>query len=147
MAELFIRQSIEIQAPAEKVWEVLTHPAMTRQYMFGCDVVSDWKIGSPVLWKGVLKGKELVYVKGQVVTYEPYRLLQYTTFGSEGKLADVPSNYVTVTHKLTPREGGILLEVSQGDFAGIEDSEKRYKDGLAGWSMIIPSIKDLAEKP
>lgn len=146
MKELFLRHSIEINASPEKVWKVLTDPEMTRQYMFGCDVVSDWKIGSPVLWKGKLKGQELVYVKGQVVHYEPCRLLSYTTFGSDGKLADVPSNYVTVTHKLTPRDGGVLLEVSQGDFAGIENSEKRYKDGQAGWEMIIPSIKDLAEK-
>ncbi len=35
--------------------------------MFGCETVSDWKTGSPLLWKGTYEGNEMVFVKGTVL--------------------------------------------------------------------------------
>jgi len=34
------------------VWDALTNPSMTKQYMFGCETVSDWETGSELLWQG-----------------------------------------------------------------------------------------------
>jgi hypothetical protein len=44
MPKLFVEKSIEINAPASKVWRIFTDPVLTRQ--MGGEYVSDWKAGS-----------------------------------------------------------------------------------------------------
>jgi uncharacterized protein YndB with AHSA1/START domain len=49
---------IEIDAPPTKVWSALTDPDQIKQYMFGSEVVTDWRQGSQIVWKGEYEGKE-----------------------------------------------------------------------------------------
>ena len=42
--------------PAE-VWDALTDPEKIRQYYLGADVTTDWKVGSPITWRGEWEGK------------------------------------------------------------------------------------------
>jgi hypothetical protein len=58
----------------------------------------------------------------------------------------VPSNYTTVTYELSPENGHTIFSVTQGDFVGIENSEKRYNETVACWNSVLPEIKELAEK-
>ena len=51
-ANLIARSSLIIAAPADKVWQALVTPAAIKEYMFGTTVISDWKEGSPIVWKG-----------------------------------------------------------------------------------------------
>lgn len=67
MKEMIVKNTIAINADAVKVWDVLTNPAQTKKYMFGCETESDWKQGSTLLWKGTYEGKEMVFVKGYVL--------------------------------------------------------------------------------
>ena len=50
-------KSIVINAPASRVWEALTDPAQVKQVIWGSEVVSDWKQGSPLIYRGVWEGK------------------------------------------------------------------------------------------
>ncbi len=147
MDELVIRNNILIEAPAEKVWEALTAPEMTKKYMYGCEAISDWKIGSELVWKGVFDGTEMVAVKGNVTALEKDRLLSYTAFDPNGTIPDIPENYTTVTYRLSPQDGKTMLEVTQGDFANVADGERRYKDATAdgGWQPILEAIRSLAQ--
>lgn len=49
---LFVKNSIVINASTEKVWDALVNPEQTKKYMFGCETVSDWKVGTSLLWRG-----------------------------------------------------------------------------------------------
>lgn len=49
MSPLFIKNTITINAPITKVWDALINPEQTKKYMFGCEAVSDWKVGSSLL--------------------------------------------------------------------------------------------------
>lgn len=73
-----VKNTITINASASKVWDVLTNPDKTKIYMFGCETVSDWRRGSELLWKGSHEGKDVIFVKGQIVRIEPNKLLAYT---------------------------------------------------------------------
>jgi uncharacterized protein YndB with AHSA1/START domain len=146
MPELFVRESVEINASAARVFDVLVNPNFTKQYMFGCEAVSDWKVGSPLLWKGQLDGKEVVFVKGNVLRIEPARVLEFTTFDPNMGIEDVPANYLTASYRLSPKNDGVLLEVSQGDYALVANSEERYQHTVGGWGPLLSKIKTLAEQ-
>lgn len=144
MTELLIRKSIDVDAPMEILWKVLTESEFIRQYMFGCNAETDWEPGSTLLWRGAADG--VVYVKSRVVRFEPPHTLEYTVFDPNSKLADVPSNYLGM--KLELKENGSgksILNITQGDFATIEDGENRYRHSLDGDDAVLRGIKKLAE--
>ena len=141
---LFIRKEIMLDAPGSKVWEALTNPDYTYQYMYECDAISAWKKGSPLIWKGHKDGK--VYVKGEIVDIAPEKLLRFTTFGADSKLPDIPENYSTVTYSLTPEGEKTKLIIVDGDFAKIADGETRYRESIGGWDAVIPKLKEAVKK-
>src|ERR1700759_2274067 len=105
MEPLLVKNTIALQAPANKVWDALTNPEQTKKYMFGCETVSDWKVGSPLLWQAFYEGKNTVFVKGNIVSIEPNKKLVYTTFDPNSTMPDVAENYLTVTYELMPQNG------------------------------------------
>ncbi|MEX6689412.1 SRPBCC domain-containing protein [Danxiaibacter flavus] len=145
---LIVKSSIVINAPASKVWDALVNPEQTKKYMFGCETVSDWKPGSPLLWKGVFNGAELVAVKGHIVSIVPGKFLAYTVFDPNSTMEDVPENYTTVTYELSSESGHTVLDVTQGDFSTVANGQKRYEETYnngEGWNPILVEIKKLAE--
>ena len=143
--ELVVKKTIKLNAATSKVWEALTSPEFTKKYMFGCEVISDWKLGSPIIWKGISEGKEIVFVKGNIVNIAPGKLLQFTAFDPNSDLEDVHSNYTTVTYELSPEHGHTVLSVTQGDFAGVANGEKRYNHTVGGWDFALNGLKKLLE--
>jgi uncharacterized protein YndB with AHSA1/START domain len=144
MGELIIRKAIEVNAPVETLWKILTDAKFIPQYMFGCNAETAWKPGSPLLWKGVADGK--LYVKGHIVSIDPPRRLVYTIFDPNSTIKDTPQNYLTMTYDLK-RSGdrASVLEITQGDYAVVEDGENRYKHSLDGDDSVLEGIKKLAE--
>jgi uncharacterized protein YndB with AHSA1/START domain len=146
---LFVKNSITIDAPAAHVWDALTKPEQTKKYMFGCETVSDWTVGSPVLWRGTFGGVEMVAVKGTILDIRPGSYLTYTTFDPNGTMEDVPENYLTVTYELTEVDGQTILNVAQGDFSAVANGAKRYEEvsnNGNGWNPILIAIKKLVEE-
>lgn len=146
---LIVENTITINAPAAKVWDLLVNPEQTRKYMFGCETVSDWQVGSPLLWRGEYEGRQMVFVKGDIVRIEPGKLLVYTVIDPNNtSIPDVPENYLTVTYALAEENGKTILTVSQGDFATVAQGQKRYEETYnngEGWNPILVQIKALAE--
>jgi uncharacterized protein YndB with AHSA1/START domain len=145
MTEKLVKESVVIGARAETIWKVLTDADFTEKYMYGCRAFSTWKEGTALTWEMIHEGKKLVAVKGTVLDFKPPRLLRYTVFDPNGAYKDVPSNHLTVTCTLTPVDGGERVDFVQGDFATVEDGERRYQDSLAGGDAILVKIKALAE--
>ncbi len=115
--------------------------------MFGCETRSDWKIDSPLLWCGNVDGAEIIFVKGNIVEIEHNRFLAYTTFDPNGGIDDIPENYLTVTYELSIENEQVILTVTQGDFAAVEDGEKRFHQAMesGGWDPILGEIKKISE--
>jgi uncharacterized protein YndB with AHSA1/START domain len=143
MPELLIRKNIEVDAPVETLWKILTDSEFIRQYMFGCNAETDWKPGSPLLWRGAADGK--LYVKGNIVSIDPPHRLAYTIFDPNSTIADIPANYLTMTYSLKKNGAGSVLEITQGDFSTVADGENRYQHSLDGDDTVLNGIKKIAE--
>jgi uncharacterized protein YndB with AHSA1/START domain len=143
-----VQNKITINAPATAVWDALTNPSKTQLYMFGCEATSDWKKGSPLIWKMVQEGKDLVPVKGKILEIDAPRLLKYTVIDPFASYPDIPENYLNVTYQLEEKNGQTELTVTQDGFEGAADGEKRYQDVYnkgEGWNPILVEIKKVAE--
>jgi uncharacterized protein YndB with AHSA1/START domain len=145
---LFVKNTIVINAPAAEVWDALVNPQQTKKYMFGCETVSNWKKGSSLLWKGKHEGKDMVFVKGEIVDIKPEKFLAYTTIDPNSNIDDTSDNYLTVTYSLTPEKGKTTLVVTQGDYNKVAEGKKRYEESYnngEGWHPILVQIKNLVE--
>ena len=145
---LIVKTEIVINAPTFKVWDALVNPAKTKIYMFGCETISDWNVGSELLWQGKYEGKEMVFVKGKILELEPNKLLKYTVIDPFASYPDLPENYLNVTYELSEKDGQTVLTVIQDGFETAAEGEKRYKDVYnngQGWDPILVEIKKLVE--
>ena len=146
---MIVKSVITINAPAANVWDALVNPEQTKKYMFGCETVSDWKVGNPLLWQMEYEGKPFIPVKGNIVKIEPGKLLVYTVIDPNSGMPDIPENYLNVEYALTEANGQTTLTVTQSGFEGAADGEKRYKDTYnngEGWNPILVQIKALVER-
>ena len=100
---LIANASISIDAATDKVWDALVNPTAIKQYMFGTNVATDWREGSPITWSGEWQGKSYED-KGVILKFNPLRAIQYTHFSPLSGLPDTPENYHTVNIELT-RDG------------------------------------------
>jgi len=144
---MIIEKEVQFDVSKEKVWNLLTNPEFTKEYMFGCEVISDWKVGDSIIWKGLTEdGKEIIYVKGSIIEVEQGRKVTFTMFDPNMELDDIPENYLNLTYELKEKGNSTILKLTQGNFATVGDGKKRYEESLKGWEMVIPIMKQIAKK-
>ncbi|MHC6218923.1 SRPBCC domain-containing protein [Arthrobacter sp. MMS24-S77] len=133
--------SIAIQASADRVWSVLTNPEAIKEFMFGTDVVTDWTVGGPIVWRGIWKGKAYED-KGVILEFEPGRRLVNTHFSPLSGQDDAPENYHTLTWTLEPEGGATKLTLTQDNNASPD--EAAHSKGM--WDSLVESVKNIAER-
>ena len=142
MKDTFIaKKSITINAPASKVWDALTNPAMIKQYLFGTDAISDWKVGSPLIYKGMWEGKAYED-KGKILRLEPNKLLETTYLSGNSGLPDIPENYNKVTYELTPHDNQTTVSLTQDN----NPTEEARDHAQNNWGMVLEGLKTLLEQ-
>ncbi len=139
--DLVARASITIRAPIAQVWDALVNPATLRRYMFGAEVVSDWKEGSPIAFRGEWEGRRYED-KGAILRLQPERILQYTHFSPLSGLPDSPENYHTVTLEVADKGSHTLLSLSQDN----NPSEEARAHSEQNWATMLSSLKRLLEE-
>ncbi|AMC10095.1 hypothetical protein Lupro_02005 [Lutibacter profundi] len=141
-----IEKEVIFNVNKAKVWELLTNPSITKQYMFGCEVLSNWEVGNTILWKGYTEeGKEVIYVKGEIIECKKGDKVTFTMFDPNMEIEDIPENYLNLTYELIEINNKTLLRLTQGNFATVTQGKKRYEESLKGWEMVIPIMKQIVE--
>ncbi|MFE9786092.1 SRPBCC domain-containing protein [Nocardia salmonicida] len=130
----------DISASSMQVWAVMTDPEQLRELWFGAEVRTDWKVGSPIVWQGAFKGREY-RDKGQILEFEPGRLLKMTHYSPLTGLPDMPENYHTLTYELTENDTTTHLSLSQDNNASQDEVE--HSRGM--WESQVSGIKKAAE--
>jgi uncharacterized protein YndB with AHSA1/START domain len=133
--------SILINAPAAKVWGALVDPDAIKQYMFGTQVVSDWREDSPIIWKGEWQGHSYED-KGVILQIKPERVLQYSHFSPLSGLADKPENYHMVTIELS--KAGYQTRVSLAQDNNLTEEDREHSEN--NWEMMLISLKKFLEQ-
>ncbi len=132
---------ISIDAPVAKVWNALKKPEIIKQYFFGTEAKSDWKVGNPVTFRGEWEGKSYED-KGTIIANEPNKLLSYSYWSSMSGKEDKPENYANVTYELTQRNNATDLTVTQDNIA----DEKTKEHSEQNWRSVLSDLKKLLEK-
>lgn len=128
-----------INAPIEKVWNALTNPEMVKQYFFGSNQETDWKVGSEILWTGEYEGT-IYKDKGAVLEYLPNQKLSYSYLSSWNGLEDKPDNYLFVSYEVQPTENGTELTITQSNY-----DEEKIQHSIENWAVVIDGLKKLVE--
>ena len=144
MTEKFVAEKrITINASADAVWQALTDPALVKQYLHGTNMETNWKVGSPIRWKGEWKGKAYED-KGTVLAVEPKQLLKTTHWSPMGGSEDKPENYHTVTYDLAGDDGKTTLTLTQDNNPSQEEADKMADNN---WGPVLNGLKEMVEKP
>ncbi|HJP64384.1 MAG TPA: SRPBCC family protein [Mucilaginibacter sp.] len=140
MANLTLKTSIEINAPAAKVWEALTNPAIVKQYFFGTNVKTDWKKGSPIIWEGEWDGKTYQDT-GKILEVDPGKSVKYNYWSSMSGTEDIPANYLDITYDLSENGGKTLLTITQEKIK----SEEAKNHSEQNWKSVFGKMKEMVE--
>ncbi|MGZ3863709.1 MAG: SRPBCC family protein [Bacteroidia bacterium] len=140
--DLQVSQSVEINASPAKVWHGLITPEIIAKYLFGTETITDWKIGSDIIFQGEYQGHKYKD-KGIVLEFVPEKKLSYLYWSGFSGLEDKRENYATVT--CTIEDSGnnkTIFTWTQRGFA----NETGYQHSLNGMASFLQSIKEVMEK-
>jgi len=138
---LLAKASIRINATTERVWDALVNPEAIKQYMFGTNVISEWREGSPITWKGEWQGKAYED-KGVVLKFQLRRTIQYSHFSPLSGLPDKPENYHTVTIDLSADGNQTHVSLAQDNNA----TEEARAHSEKNWGMMLAALKKFLEQ-
>jgi uncharacterized protein YndB with AHSA1/START domain len=139
--ELALSKSIRINASLAKVWEALTNPDLIKIYFFGTECISDWKKGSPLLFRGIWEGNSYED-KGAILDIQKEKFIMYNYWSSFSGTEDIPENYAVIRYELSNDHEATKLTVIQEGFKtqdALDHSEKN-------WGYVMNSLKELVEK-
>jgi uncharacterized protein YndB with AHSA1/START domain len=131
--------STVIQAPIEKVWAAFTQPELVKQYFFGSNLVTDWKVGSPIYFRGEWEGKPYED-KGIILKFSPPHELSFSYLSNWSGLPDKEENYLIVTYALKSVGDGTELTIAQSNY----DADKAAHS-KENWAAVINGLKKLIE--
>ncbi len=140
MADHVARADIDIDAGRETVWHALTDPERIAGWMMGARVSTDWKVGSPITWKGELDGRPYED-KGEVLAVEQPDRLSVTHYSPLMGEADTPENYHTIVYELAGDDGTTTVSLTQDG----NDSAEQAEQFSASWQGMLESLKGSVE--
>jgi uncharacterized protein YndB with AHSA1/START domain len=128
-----------LKAPVEKIWNALTVTEIVKQYFFGTNQLSTYKVGDPITWDGEFEGQKYLD-KGEILECEPLKKLSYSYLSSWSGKEDKPENYLMVKYELSTIENGTKLTITFSSY----DAE-RAKHSENSWATIIDGLKKIVE--
>ena len=137
---LVAKASTTINATSAAVWDALVDPDSIRKYMFGTDVTTTWREGSPIYWKGEWNGKAYED-KGIVLSFRPPYGLEYSHYSPLSGLPDEPASYHTVTIDLKDDGHKTHVSLKQDN----NPSEEARAHSQKNWATMLKGLKDLVE--
>ena len=134
-----------VKAPPSAVWKALTTLSTLKQFFFGSDVSTDWRVGSPITFSGSWKGKPY-QDKGSIQTFDRDQRLAFTHWSPLSGMADTPENYHIVSFDLRPANGDtevVLTQTNQNDAEPLTPENRQEYD--KNWTMVLEGLRKAVE--
>jgi uncharacterized protein YndB with AHSA1/START domain len=147
MPETTARARVVIQAPRADVWRALTDPDEIKKYFLGnADVRTDWKVGSPITFRGEWNGQSFED-KGEIVRFEPQHELAYSHFSPMMGKPDEPENYHLVDITLDGTDGTTMVTLEQSNLTGgVTDEDRASREQFEqNWQQMLDKLRATAE--
>jgi uncharacterized protein YndB with AHSA1/START domain len=141
MKEFIANAKIEINASPSAVWNALVEPTIVKQYLFGTEMIADWKVGGSIIYKGQWNGKNYED-KGKIIKLVPEKILVTTYWSSLSTLPDLPENYKTISYKIDKNKNSTILEIIQNN----NKTEEEKNHSQDNWKLVLTKIKEILEK-
>ncbi|TGL77199.1 SRPBCC family protein [Leptospira yasudae] len=139
--KLILKKQISIQAPIAKVWNGLIDPEIIKLYLYGTKTISDWKVGSPIVFTGFWEEKEYKD-HGTILKFEKEKIFQYNYWSNFSGIPDVPENYSIITFELKSEGTSTLLTLTQENFP----TQTSYEHSDTGWDHSLKILKEFLER-
>ncbi len=132
--------TITINAPVQKVWDALTKPELVKQWQYGSELITDWKVGSGIRFRAEWEGK--VFEQwGKVSALIQHKVIRYSLFVPRPDLEDKPENYFVMSYILTEQGEKVKLEIIQEDNRpGAKQDAPQGEE-----NTVLQSLKSLIE--
>jgi uncharacterized protein YndB with AHSA1/START domain len=134
-----------VNASPLAVWKALTTASTLKQFFFGSEISTDWRVGSPIRFRGDWKGKPYED-KGSIQTFDAGKRLAFTHFSPLSGMEDRPENYHIVTFEIRPVGDGsevVLTQTNQNDAEPL--TEENRKEYAKNWKMVLDGLKGTVE--
>lgn len=136
-----LQKQIELSADVDKVWEALVTPELIKQYLFGTNTTSDWKVGSEIIFEGEFDGKKYCD-RGKILLFEPDKCFRYLYWSSFSGLEDKPENYSRITFTLENKGDSTDLFLTHDEFNNLQ----QYEDSQKNWDIVLQKLKEIVEQ-
>ncbi|MFD2630395.1 SRPBCC family protein [Oceanobacillus kapialis] len=139
---LQVRDTVTIDSPAAKVWEVLVNPVYVKRWD---ELPEDYpqdrmKLGDKVVWD-LPNGQQSIT---KLIKTEPNKelviALMVTTWEHQPEEGDVSYRYI-----FEEGDNQTVLHITIGDFSPIKDGEMYYEESVKFAEESKKVIKELAE--
>ena len=134
-------KSITINAPASRVWEIITTPGLIKDWLSEKEisVISEWKEGSPIIFHG--KRIEIVG-KGVILKLEPEKAFQYSYWTSISRMPDTAENHSIIGYHLEEDKWKTILTLTHENLI----AETAWEHSNFYWMIALNEIRKMAEQ-
>ncbi|HEX8023345.1 SRPBCC family protein [Mucilaginibacter sp.] len=140
MEKLTVNVQVKFKAPMAKVWQGLTDPTLVKEYFFGTDLESSWRVGEPIKFSGEWNGHKYED-HGTILDIDPGTFVKYSYWSSMSGTEDKPENYANITYNLTENNGETELTVTQDN---VKNGEAKVHSEQ-NWTGLFEELRKLIE--
>jgi len=136
-------KNIIIHSNPSQVWKALTDPKLMERWMSESpiEIHTDWKTGSPMIIRGILSQTPFEN-KGEVLQFNPEKLLAYSHLSSLSNLPEESENYTIIEFQLSSIEKGTSLTIHLRSFP----TEIIYKHLVFYWNTTLEILRKFLEQ-
>lgn len=135
------KSTILINASKEKVWDALTKPELVKQWQYGSDLITDWKVGSGIRFRTEW-GDKVFEQWGKVLEIVPNERIRYSLFFPRPDLEDKEENYFIMSYIISGTDHNIRLEILKEDNRPGAVMEKESSEE----NPVLMALREIAEK-
>jgi uncharacterized protein YndB with AHSA1/START domain len=131
---------VVVSASRDRVWDALTKPDIVKQYFFGTNLVTDWKVGSPLYFRGEWEGKAYED-RGTVLSFQEGTSLSFDYWSGFSGLEDRQELRQIIRYDVEETDGRVKVSVHQSNV----DTQARADHSAKNWSGVLEGLKKLVE--